>query len=137
MLLYIYGIEYAEARHLAHAMIADVPACRCMMTQPVPWTPLGLAGLAALEVEEEVEDGTRQSTSKLSAVLTEPFPSAGSPLVFRLSLACGQKWVLGSNCKPYPLTVRNASVPSTASEASVETLSVSYSGRPLRIISIS
>lgn len=126
MLFHIRKIDACEAYHLASVLI-DPKAAQVFLPEPMPWRRIEIAGLAALETSEEVEKGVRICTTKLTATLAaERMALPERPLAYRLTTVGGQRLLLGTAFRPFPLTVQEVLAPSRAAEVSAVTLSVTW-----------
>ena len=108
-LLYIKKIEYCAAYHLKRAIILPAQAI-ALVREPMPWQELPLVGLASLEVTNEVDNGVRIYTSKLTATLCKPFLHPKRPSTFRLTDVQGKQYLLGTAQSPYPLITQKESI---------------------------
>lgn len=126
MLLYIHKIEWCEAYHLKSALL--MPHDRqVILRDVVPWRTLPIVGLAALETSEEVEDGVRLHTTKLSATLEETFVFPEQPVVFLASSVNGSRFLIGTAQRPFPLVNQNSVLPSNSTENCITELVVTFS----------
>lgn len=131
MLLHIHKIEYCNAVHLnsAYLMQTSPTTGTAILNEYFPRRDLTMQGLAAIEIEETVENGVRTLSIKLSATLCgTPLPVTACPLAFILTSACGEKWLFGSVQAPYPMIIQNTVWASRAAEPSVTTLTVTGKG---------
>lgn len=83
-------------------------------------------GLASLETTDELENGYRKYTTKLTAVLHEPPAYATEPLTYRATFADGAQAIIGLNYAPYPLATINDTHPSSAADKASCTLTVTW-----------
>ena len=124
MLLYIHKIEWCEAYHLQSAILMPHDR-RVILRDVVPWRTLPIVGLAALETTEEMENGVRLHTTKLSATLEETFVFPERPVVFLASSVNGSRFLIGTAQRPFPLVNQNSVLPSDSAENSFTELVVS------------
>lgn len=94
----------------------------------LPWQPLCLSGLAALEVTSEMQQGVRVYTAKLTAVLSQPPGQQLSPVAFRLGLTDGSFLVLGTHQRPFPVVATTDTHPARPSERCALTLTATLTG---------
>ena len=126
MLLYIHKIEWCEANHLQSALL--MPHDRQAILRDVaPWRTLPIVGLAALETSEEMENGVRLHTTKLSATLEETFVFPEQPVVFLASSVNGSRFLIGTAQRPFPLVNQNSVLPSNSTENCITELVVTLS----------
>ena len=127
MLLYIHKIEYCEAYHLQSAILMPHDR-RVILRDVVPWRTLPIVGLAALETTEEMENGVRLHTTKLSATLEETFVFPERPVVFLASSVNGSRFLIGTAQRPFPWVSQNTILPSSASENTQTEFIVIFTG---------
>lgn len=123
MLLYIHKIEWCEAYHLKSSLLMPHDR-RVILRDVVPWRTLPIVGLAALETSEEVEDGVRLHTIKLSATLEETFVFPGRPVAFLASSVNGSRFLIGTAQRPFPLVSQNTILPSNSAENCIVELNI-------------
>ena len=128
MLLYIHKIEYCEAKHLKSALLMPHDR-RVILRDVVPWRTLPIVGLAALETSEEVEDGVKLHTTKLSATLEETFVFPERPVAFLASSVNGSHFLIGTAQRPFPLINQNTILPSNSAENSITELVVNFTSQ--------
>lgn len=129
MLLHINRIDYCEAYHLASAVI--VPEnYSVIISEPMPWQRLNMVGLATLETSEEVGNGVRKHTAKLTATLCgDRLNLPARPLAYRLTCANGRQYLLGTADPPFPLTTQEDKRPGNAAETSAVSLVITINNR--------
>ena len=115
MLLYIHKIEWCEAYHLLSAILMPHDR-RAILRDVAPWRTLPIVGLAALETTEEMENGVRLHTTKLSATLEETFVFPERPVAFLASSVNGSRFLIGTAQQPFPLITQNTILPSNSAE---------------------
>ena len=128
MLLYIHKIEWCEAYHLQSAILMPHDR-RAILRDVAPWRTLPIVGLAALETTEEMENGVRLHTTKLSATLEETFVFPERPIAFLASSVNGSRFLVGTAQRPFPLVNQNRILPSTSAENSITELVVNYTSQ--------
>ena len=90
---YIRKIEYCTAYHLRRAIILPAQS-QALIGEPMPWQEIPIVGLTEVETNEEVENGTRLSTTKLSVTLCRHFQLPTNPTAFRLTDTRGTTYLL-------------------------------------------
>ena len=128
MLLYIHKIEWCEAYHLKSALLMPYDR-RVILRDVVPWRTLPIVGLAALETSEEIEDGVRLHTTKLSATLEETFVFPERPVAFLASSVNGSRFLIGTAQRPFPLVNQNSVLPSNSAENCITELVVNFTSQ--------
>ena len=126
MLLYIHKIEWCEAYHLKSALLMPHDR-RAILRDVAPWRTLPIVGLAALETTEEMENGVRLHTTKLSATLEETFVFPERPVAFLASSVNGSRFLIGTAQRPFPLVNQNSVLPSNSTENCITELVVTLS----------
>lgn len=113
-LRYITHVDVCPANHLrlAHPLQDGV---HFYAPSYIPWEHVCISGLAGLEVTDEVEDGMRTYTSKLTFVSEERSALPAGPVAFRLTAADGTQFVMGSAERPHPVITISDSHPAKAS----------------------
>ena len=126
MLLYIHKIEWCEAYHLKSAILMPHDR-RAILRDVAPWRTLPTVGLAALETTEEMENGVRLHTTKLSATLEETFVFPERPIAFLASSVNGSRLLIGTAQRPFPLITQNTILPSNSAENCITEMVVNLS----------
>ena len=126
MLLYIHKIEWCEAYHLKSALLMPHNR-RVILRNVAPWRTLPIVGLAALETTEEMENGVRLHTTKLSATLEETFVFPERPIAFLASSVNGSRLLIGTAQRPFPLITQNTILPSNSAENCITEMVVNLS----------
>lgn len=126
MLLYIHKIEWCEAYHLKSALLMPHDR-RAILRDVAPWRTLPIVGLAALETTEEMENGVRLHTTKLSATLEETFVFPERPVAFLASSVNGSRFLIGTAQRPFPLVSQNTNMPSNSAENCITEMVVNLS----------
>ena len=126
MLRYIRKIELCAARHVRTATpLPDGLSVR--LPDWAPWQPLPTVGLSSLQVTEELQNGQRIYTSRLTATLPARFvPEQRTAL--RLTDVQGRQLLVGLAERPYPLLTQEDILPERPSEASRTQLTATWTG---------
>ena len=126
MLLYIHKIEYCEAKHLKSAIYLP-NHFKVILKEVMPWREVPIVGLAALEAGDELDNGVRLHTQKLTATLETEYVFPQSPTVFLITAVNGMQYLIGTADAPYPLIQQNANFESSAGGTTAIELVVSFS----------
>ena len=102
---------------------------RAILRDVAPWRTLPIVGLAALETSEEVEDGVRLHTTKLSTTLEETFVFPERPIAFLASSVNGSRFLIGTAQRPFPWVNQNNVLPSNSAENCVTELVVNLTSQ--------
>lgn len=118
---HICKVALCPARRAALRLVL-MPAARTAVQEAwLPWAELPLSGLASLQVEEQVADGSRLTKATLTAPLRcNPAGFGGEPLCLRLTDDAGRHWLLGSGAQPHPLVTLHLSSADGKARTSVE-----------------
>ena len=100
---------------------------RAILRDVAPWRTLPIVGLAALETTEEMENGVRLHTTKLSATLEETFVFPERPIAFLASSVNGIRFLVGTAQRPFPLITQNTILPSNSAENCITEMVVNLS----------
>lgn len=125
LLRYIRKLEYCAAYHLRRAIILPAQS-QALVHKPMPWQEIPIIGLAEVETTEEVENGTRLSTTKLNATLCHRFQIPTTPIAFRLTDTRGNTYLLGTAEHPYPLITQTQTHAPTPSSPTAFTLTIQH-----------
>ena len=125
ILRHIKKIEYCAAYHLKRAIILPAQS-RALIKDVMPWQEIPIIGLTEVETTEEVENGIRLSTTKLTATLCKRFQSSSKPLAFRLTDVQGKQYLLGTVRSPYPLITQMESHEDKAAATTTYILSIHH-----------
>ena len=106
MLLYIPKIEYCEAKHLKSAIYLP-DHFKVVLKEVMPWREVPIVGLAALETGDELDNGVRLHTQKLTATLDTEYVFPHSPIAFLITAVNGTQYLIGTSDAPFPLIQQN------------------------------
>ena len=133
MLLYINKVQYAPSLHLATSAFG----ARRAYLDTVPWRDLPTVKLSSVKDTLSLEDHGIKHTVELKATLCgdESPLSPSTDYAFLLHTVGGAKYLLGSRGDTQPTVLTELNAPSSASEVSGMTLTVSLiSGNPLYLV---
>lgn len=133
MLLYINKVQYAPSLHLATSAFG----ARRAYLDTVPWRDLPTVKLSSVKDTLSIEDHGIKHTVELKATLCgdESPLSPSTDYAFLLHSVGGEKYLLGSRGDTQPTVLTELNAPSSASEVSGMTLTVSLvSGNPLYLV---
>ena len=128
MLLYIHKIEYCEAKYLKSAIYLP-DHFKVILKEVMPWREVPIVGLAALETGDELDNGVRLHTQKLTATLETEYVFPQSPIVFLITAVNGTQYLLGPSDAPFPLIQQNSILSSNAAENAITELVVNLTSR--------
>lgn len=125
MLLYIHKIEYCEAKHLK-SVIYLPDHFKVILKEVMPWREVPIVGLAALETGDELDNGVRLHTQKITATLETEYVFPQSPTVFLITVINGTQYLLGTSDAPFPLIQQNTILSSNTAENAITELIVNF-----------
>jgi len=123
--MFINRIAFCSASLLTSALVFP-PSSQVVLSADLATKDLPLAGLAALEVSEEMKDGQRIFTSKLTATLCEEFEPPAAPIALLMRLTDGSRLLLGTSARPFPIVAMSLKRPEKASSQSACTLTATW-----------
>lgn len=130
----IIKIEIAEADALGNV---TYPAPNlCVVPQNVEFRQIQVKNPSSCEITDKVESKVRIFTTKLTFKTCEQLMDNGSPLAYKLTAADGICYLMGSDHRPFPVLTRSENMPSSFTETSLITYTVTWSDvvKPLQII---
>ena len=121
----IYKVEYIESRFLKDITI--VPGKGVCLNVWRNFQQLDTVGLSSATSTSKVVKKNTLYDVELTALLKKQFLVANRHLCYRLTTVTGEKYLLGTERAPYPITNTSDNFPSVVTEKSGTTLSVEYS----------
>lgn len=134
MTRYITHLSLAPAASMGQLTLGPDGHTAALNTKGAQWHPVPTTGLAAMEVSDEVADGRHTVSTKLTATLCGRYTPMAGPVAVLLTCADGTRLLLGTGERPMPAVTLPDTLPDKAAERSAQTLSISYSSRPLALI---
>jgi hypothetical protein len=122
----IKKIEMCIADNLSDATIVGVKGIANVNES---FTKLNTVGLSQVETDEEFEDKEKVYTQTLTATLTEKFEINKNKYCFRVTTVDGERYIIGTGYKPYPIITFSGLFPNNADDKSGYTMSVNYKNR--------
>jgi hypothetical protein len=95
----------------------------------MPWREVPIVGLAALETGDELDNGVRLHTQKLTATLETEYVFPQSPTAFFITAVNGMQYLLGTSNAPFPLIQQNTILSSNAGENVITELVVNLTSQ--------
>lgn len=91
---------------------------------------------SSCEITDKIESKVRIFTSKLTFKSSEQIESEVYPLAYKVTTADGCAYLLGRDQRPYPVLNRTENMPSSQTDSSLITYTVTWSDviKPLQII---
>lgn len=134
MTRYITHLSLAPAASMGQLTLAPDGLSAALNTKGAQWHPVPITGLAAMEVNDEVADGRHSVTAKLTATLCGRYTPMAGPAAVLLTCADGTRLLLGTGERPMPAVTLGDTLPDKAAERSAQTMTISYSSRPLALM---
>lgn len=134
MTRYITHISLAPASGMGQLTIAPDGQSAALDTKGAQWHTVPTTGLAAMEVNDEVADGRHTCSAKLTATLCGRYTPMAGPVAVLLTCADGTRLLLGTGERPMPAVTLADTLPDKATERSAQTLTITYSSRPLALM---
>ena len=115
-------------------MIGQIPPTsavhfKVILKEVMPWREVPIVGLVALETGDELNNGVRLHTQKLTATLETEYVFPQSPTVFLLTAVNGMQYLIGTADAPYPLILQNTILSSKATKNAITELVVNYTSQ--------
>lgn len=121
----IYKVEFIEARFLKD--ITVVPGKGVFLNMWRNFQSLDTVGLSSATSTSKVVKKNTIYNIKMTALLKTQFLVENRHLCYRLTTVTGDKYLLGTERSPYPITTTHDNFPSVVTEKSGTTLTVEYS----------
>lgn len=120
----INRISFIETRRLRN--ITVIPGRGVMMNYWRDFSELPLVNLASMEISSKVENKSRLFTTSIKALLSEHFDIANRKLAYLVTTVLGDRYLVGTDESPFPVSNTTDTFPDKASDTSGCTLSVEY-----------
>ena len=130
----IIKIEVTEAENLKSMVF---PARHlCILPQDVEFRQILCKNPSSCEISDKVESKVRIFTSKLSFKSCEQIDADNTPLAYRVTTADGCRYLMGRAHRPFPVITRSENMPSSHTDSSLITYTVTWTDtiKPLQII---
>ena len=102
---------------------------KVILKEVMPWREVPIVGLVVLETGDELDNGVRLHTQKLTATLETEYVLPQSPTVFLITAVNGTQYLLGTYNAPFPLIQQNTILSSNAGENAITELIVNFTSR--------
>lgn len=120
----INRISFIETRRLRN--ITVIPGRGVMLNYWRDFAELPLVNLASMEISSKVENKSRLFTTSIKALLGEHFDIANRKLAYLVTTVLGDRYLVGTDESPFPVSNTTDTFPDKASDTSGCTLSVEY-----------
>ena len=95
----------------------------------MPWREVPIVGLAALETGDELDNGVRLHTQKLTVKLETEYVFPQSSTVFLITAVNGMQYLNGTSDAPFPHIQQNTVLSSNAGENAITELVVNFTSQ--------
>lgn len=129
----INRVEFIETRYLSKMVLLGNNEVTLQYWRN--FIELCLVGLADVEVNQAVDNGSRLTTIKLTARTTSDFGVDNRRLAWRVSTVTGEQFLIGTTEQPFPVTTVANDFPDKATSQSGKEITVSWQ-TPLNILKI-
>lgn len=129
----INRVEFIETRYLSNMVLLGNNEVTLQYWRN--FIELCLVGLADVEVNQAVDNGSRLTTIKLTARTTSDFGVDNRRLAWRVSTVTGEQFLIGTTEQPFPVTTVADDFPDKATSQSGKEITVSWQ-TPLNILKI-
>ena len=129
----INRVEFIETRYLNGIVLLSDHEVSLQYWRN--FAELCLVGLASVEVSQNIENGSRLTTIKLTAHTTDDFHVDYRRLAWRVTTVEGKQYLIGINEQPFPVTTVANDFPDKATEQSGKTITVTWQ-TPLNLLKI-
>lgn len=129
----INKLEFIETRYLSNIVLLGNSQVSLQYWRN--FNELCLVGLADVEVRDEIDNGSRLKAIKLTARTAEDFNVSNRRLAWRVTTVQGDRFLIGINERPYPVTTIVDNFPGKATERSGKTIIVTWN-TPLNFLRI-
>lgn len=134
MTRYIIHLSLAPAASMGQLTLAPDGQTAALNTKGALWHPVPITGLAAMEVTDDVADGRHTISTKVTATLCGRYTPLAGPVAALLTCADGTRLLLGTGERPMPAVTLADTLPDKAAERSAQTVTITYSSRPLALM---
>ena len=102
---------------------------KVILKEVKPWREVPIVGLAALETGDELNNGVRLHTQKLTATLETEYVFPQLHTVFLITAVNGMQYLIGTSDAPYPLIQQNTILSSNTAENALTELVVNFTSQ--------
>lgn len=120
----IKKIEYIEPRYLQNVVV--VHSDKVYLSYWRNFIHWPIAGLAQVEVDEAVDNGSRITTVKLTARSACELEHDQRQLCWRVTTVTGEQYLIGLPEQPFPITIVSNDFPDSPTEKSGQQVTVTW-----------
>ena len=108
----------------------------CIIPSDVVFQQIHCKVPSSCEITDKIESKVRIFTSKLTFKTNEQIDCEVHPLAYRMTTADGCRYLMGRGHRPFPVITRTENMPSSHTDSSLITYTVTWSDtvKPLQII---
>ncbi len=126
-------VEYIETKYMLNATM--IHNDKILLNYWRNFSELYIDGLAKVEVDEAIENGSRLSTVKLTAHTACNFIVDHRKLAWRVTTVTGEQYLIGTTEQPFPITTVANDFPDKETERSGQIITVTWK-TPLTLLKI-
>lgn len=134
---YIKNITKVEVIETDELKSVIFPATNmCILCAQMAFRQIQAKSPSSCEITDKIESKVRIFNSKLTFKSCEQIDNDGAPLAYRLTTADGFRYLIGRDRQPFPVLTRTENMPSSLTETSLITYTVTWNDivKPLQII---
>lgn len=130
----IIKVELIEAENLAGLVYPERD--KCIIPPGVSFRQIPCKNPSSCEITDKIESKVRIFTSKLTFKSCEQINPTWRQFAYRITTADGCQYLIGRDHRPYPALGISETMPSSRTESSITTYTVTLSDiiKPLQII---
>ena len=102
---------------------------KVILNEVMPWHEVPIVGLSTLETGDELDNGVRVHTQKLTATLETEYVFPPSSTVFLITAVNGTQYLIGTADAPFPLIQQNTILSANAGENAITELVVNHTSQ--------
>lgn len=130
----IIKVELTEAKNLEGLIYPERD--KCIIPSDISFRLIQCKNPSSCEITDKIESKVRIFTSKLTFKSCEQLKPSWGQFAYRITTADGCQYLIGRNHRPYPVISISETMPSSRTESSITTYTVTLSDiiKPLQII---
>ena len=123
-LVHINKIELASSESLSMLVVIDESTCR--FKSSAAFTEININELVGVTVEDELVNNQRVYTTTATFKSCSKIPMEARRKAFRLTSVDGQRFMIGTNARPYPIIKENNPFPEKPTDSSLKTVTITW-----------
>lgn len=98
----------------------------CSVPSSVKFTEINIIDLVDVKMDDAIENKEKVYTSVVSFQTPDKIPSSGGHLAFRLTTIDGNRFLLGTSQRPYPIIKESNPFPGKVGDSTMKTVTVTW-----------